>query len=182
MFNNMLAVLGRLITVLELVAYVALVALSYHSFKVLYFAGKNIIQTRSDTLLRSCFIVAVCVAIFPISSDIVRDYILALDMEKMALRQLFYLSMFVMECGFMFALVAFHWIGGCALSPLARVNLVLSVLICSVEATQFVARGIYGFDGLMPFYKTTVLTLHAATLFSTSAYPFAHFWRYNRQV
>lgn len=137
----------------------------------LFFGGKNDLKTTDDHELHSCFLAAFTVMVFHLISSTFAHYIITLDMERMALRQFFYISMFCFSVAFGLTLFALHFIRGCSLSTAARLCLYITVLMMMLQMMQFITRGLLDTSVLSPFYKQSVVCLNLLTLGIVAKYP-----------
>lgn len=138
----------------------------------LFFGGKKNLKTIDDHELHSCFLSALTVLVFHFTSSNLAQYILSIDgMERMELRQFFYFSMIICSVAFTGALFVLHLIRGCSFSPTARKCLYLALIMCILQAMQFVAHAIIGSDVLTPFYRYGVVMLNITSLSVVAAYP-----------
>ena len=137
----------------------------------LFFGGKGDLKTIDDHELHSCFLAAFTVMVFHFASSGFAQYIITMDMERMALRQFFYFSMFCFSIAFGLTLFALHLIRGCSFSPAARFCLYVTFLMMMLQMIQFIARGMLDTSVLSPFYKLSVVCLNLLTLCIVAKYP-----------
>lgn len=137
----------------------------------LFFGGKSDLKTIHDHEIHSCFLAAFTVMVFHFASSTFAQYIITLDMERMALRQFFYFSMFCFSFAFGLTLFALHLIRGCSFSPTARFCLYVTSLMMLLQLTQFIARGLLDSSVLSPIYKYGVVCLNILTLSIVAKHP-----------
>ncbi|MCF2825676.1 MULTISPECIES: hypothetical protein [unclassified Pseudoalteromonas] len=179
--NGIFTLLGQFVIALEVIALGAICFLSYQKVNRLVFGGKSDINSERDAFLHSCFITAVSVAVFHVSTSTIREMILGLDLERMELRQVFYFFMFIMEMAFIVCVFSLHKIRGCSFSHVARVALLLALVMCANQIIQFFIRGVIGLDYYMPFYKGVILFVNIGTLMAVGVYPLVSSWRLRNQ-
>ena len=170
------------IRILELVTVLFLVVtFSKHRF-ALFFGGKVNLKSQNDHTLHSCFIAALTVMVFHFVSSALAQNIIALEMEKMQLRQFFYFTMF--SCSLAFAVILFllHVLRGCTFSLTARLCIYLSILQAILQMLQFVMRGMLDNSILSPFYSTTVLVLNVLSLAVVASFPIKQFFQRRKEV
>jgi hypothetical protein len=179
--NGIFATLDLLALGFKFLALFALCLLSYQKISTLFFGGFKSISNEEDAYLHSCFITVLSVAFFSLVTSTLREYILAIDLEKMELRQLFYSFLFFMEFLFIVFLYAMHKIRKCTISKVARTVILFALLMCANQLIQYYIRGMQGLDFYMPFYKGIILLINLATLAVISIYPIASVMKLKRQ-
>lgn len=179
--NGIFAALDLVTLVLKFLALVALCLLSYQKISTLFFGGFKSITNEEDAFLHSCFITVLTVAFFSLITSVLREQILALELEKMELRQLFYSFLFFMEFLFIVFLYAMHKIRRCTISKVARTVILFALLMCANQLIQYFIRGMQGLDFYMPFYKGIILLINIATLTVISVYPIASVIKLRKQ-
>jgi hypothetical protein len=179
--NGIFATLGNVIIFMEFLALFALCVLSYQRISCLLFGGYKNITTEEDAFLHSCFITVLSVAVFHLTTSTLRDIILAMPLEKMELRQVFYAFLFFMEFLFIVFVYAMHKIRRCKLSKVARIAILLALIMCANQLLQYYIRGMLGLDFYMPFYKGIILLINLATLTVISIYPIASVLKLKKQ-
>ncbi|MEQ3511977.1 hypothetical protein ABMY35_01210 [Pseudoalteromonas sp. BZB3] len=169
--NEIFAALGYVIIGLQSLAVVVFVLFSYQKASQLFFGGRKDINSEADAFMHSCFITAISVAVIHFSTSSLRDLILALEVEKMELRQIYYFFLFLMEFLFITCVFMFHKIRECKFSQVARIAMLMGLVICANQIVQFYIRGVQGYDFYMPYYKGIILFANVVTLFVISVYP-----------
>ncbi|MEL0655788.1 hypothetical protein V6257_12145 [Pseudoalteromonas issachenkonii] len=137
----------------------------------LFFGGKGNLKSISDHTMHSCFIAALTVMVFHFISSNLAQYILAVEMEKLLLRQFFYFTMFSCSMAFVVALFFLHTIRGCTFSTAARFCLYLALAQAILQLTQFIMRGLLDNSMLSPVYSFSVVTLNILSLGVVAIYP-----------
>lgn len=179
--NGIFATLGNIVIFMEFIALFALCILSYQKISSLFFGGYKNISTEEDAFLHSCFITVISVAVFHVTTSTLRDYILAMPLEKMELRQLFYSFLFFMEFLFIVFVYAMHKMRRCPMSKVARIAILLALFMCANQLAQYYIRGMQGLDFYMPFYKGIILLINLATLSVISIYPITSVMKLRKQ-
>lgn len=147
-----------------------LVKFNEHRFSLL-FGGKKNLTSMDDHELHSCFIAALCVLAFQFISTEMTKHLLALEMEKMQLRKVFYFINIAVATVFAGAIYFLHSLRGCSFSNTAKRCLYLTVASILLFIMQLIARGFLNYDGLSPFYKVAALAIHALLLINVALYP-----------
>ena len=137
----------------------------------LFFGGKSDLKTLNDHEIHSCFLTAFTVMVFHFASSSFAQYVITVDMERMALRQLFYFSMFCFSIAFGLTLFAFHLIRGCSFSPTARFCLYVTFLMMLLQMAQFIVRGMLDSNILFDVYQYGVVCLNILTLSIVAKHP-----------
>ena len=181
MFNFFTAA-GWIIKSLEVLTVLFLVVtFSKHKF-ALFFGGKKNLNSQSDHTLHSCFIAALTVMVFHFVSSALAQHIIALEMEKMMLRQFFYFTMFSCSMAFAVTLFLLHVMRGCTFSLTARLCIYLSILQAMLQMLQFIMRGMLDNSMLSPFYSTTVVVLNVLSLAVVASFPVKQFFLSRKEV
>ena len=137
----------------------------------LFFGGKSNLKSIADHTMHSCFIAALTVMVFHFISSNLAQYILAVEMEKLLLRQFFYFTMFSCSMAFVVALFFLHTIRGCTFSTAARFCLYLALAQAILQLTQFIMRGLLDNSMLSPVYSFSVVALNILSLTVVAIYP-----------
>ena len=143
----------------------------------LFFGGREDLKSIEDHELHSCFLAALTVMVFHFSSSSFSQFVLTIDMERMALRQVFYFSMFSFSIAFAVALFALHLIRNCSFSPTARMCLYITVLMSSLQMAQFISHALNDSTVLNNIYRYGVVLLNIATLTVVSKYPVTRLYK-----
>lgn len=143
----------------------------------LFFGGREDLKTIDDHELHSCFLAALTVTVFHFASSSFSQFVLTIDMERMALRQVFYFSMFSFSIAFAVALFALHLIRNCSFSPTARMCLYITVLMSSLQMAQFISHALNDSTALNNIYRYGVVLLNIATLTVVSKYPVTRLYK-----
>ena len=143
----------------------------------LFFGGSEDLKTIEDHELHSCFLAALTVMVFHFASSSFSQFVLTIDMERMALRQVFYFSMFSFSIAFAVALFALHLIRNCSFSPTARMCLYITVLMSSLQMAQFISHALNDSTVLNNIYRYGVVLLNIATLTFVSKYPVTRLYK-----
>ncbi len=171
MGNEFFYYLDFLIKGLEFLALIVILLISYQKISVLLWGGGNNIHTKDDASLHSCFISVLTVAVFHFIGSSLAQYTLSLDLEKMALRQVYYFMMFIIEFIFISSLFVLHKIRNCPFSPAARYCMYFSTILCIVQMIEFISRGVLDSNTFTLSYRTFVVLINLATLYVVSYYP-----------
>ncbi|CAM4263600.1 hypothetical protein [Pseudoalteromonas maricaloris] len=138
----------------------------------LFFGGKSSLKTIQDHELHSCFLSAFTVMVFHFTSSNLAQHIVTIQgMEKFALRQFFYFSMFSCSMAFAAALFFLHKIRGCSFSPTARNCLYITFLMSTLQMLQFVSHGLLDSNRITLFYQYGVVVLNISTLAVVANHP-----------
>lgn len=137
----------------------------------LFLGGKSNLKSITDHTMHSCFIAALTVMVFHFISSNLAQYILAVEMEKLLLRQFFYFTMFSCSMAFVVALFFLHTIRGCTFSTAARFCLYLALAQAILQLTQFIMRGLLDNSLLSPVYSFSVVALNILSLGVVAIYP-----------
>ncbi|MDK2595235.1 hypothetical protein [Pseudoalteromonas obscura] len=169
--NDILGLVDWVIKALEvfIVAFF-LVKFRQHKWSLL-FGGKRSLRSIEDHELHSCFIAALCVVVFHNIGGVLGGQLLVMEMEKLELRRVYYFIMIMNSFFCAAAIFLFHLIRKCTFSKTAKLCLYLAVVTTSLCFIQLVARGIYDFDGLSPFYKVAVNVTNIVVLCVVAIYP-----------
>lgn len=179
--NGSLYLIDLFVIILQIIAVVSICALSYQKLSKLFFGGFKDISSDNDTLLHSCFMTAISVAVFHPVTSAISNAILSLDIEdKLQLRQVFYSTMFFLEFGFLMTVVVAHRVRVCPYSVVARITILISLMICANQLIQFYIRGILGLDFYMPVYKICTVVFNISTLAVIGIYPIVALIRLKR--
>ncbi|MEQ3513630.1 hypothetical protein ABMY35_09870 [Pseudoalteromonas sp. BZB3] len=147
----------------------------------LFFGGKRDLKTIDDHELHSCFLAAFTVMVFHFASSGFAQYIITMDMERMALRQFFYFSMFCFSIAFGLTLFALHLIRGCSFSPTARFCLYVTFLMMMLQMAQFIIRGMLDSNVLFDVYQYGVVCLNLLTLSIVAKHPVGRLYLFARK-
>jgi len=171
MANDIFELIDWIIKALELSALTAIVLFAYQKISILFFGGSKNINTDSDIILHSCFITALVVVIFHFIGSATTQYILALNLEKMEKRKLFYSAIFFMELIAILSIFTFHKVRSCLFAAPARLCVYLSFAMMMVQMLQCILHGIFDINLFSPVYRVLVLGINIATLSIISYYP-----------
>ncbi|MCL1123337.1 hypothetical protein [Shewanella surugensis] len=172
--NDFLYGIDWVVRGLEAVTVLLILYLSYQRVKVLFWGGKADINTPSDALLHSSFLCAFTVLFFHFISWGISRYILALDMEVMARRQLFFFMMFMIEFLFIISLFTLHKIRRCSFSKVAIYCLMLGLALELLIVIELVLYGVFDISGFNLVYQSLVPVINIITLSLIIAYPVRH--------
>ncbi|MCF6442325.1 hypothetical protein L1077_23135 [Pseudoalteromonas luteoviolacea] len=170
MGDIVLVVRWATITLQVLVVLFLLIKFKQHKLS-LFFGGKNQIQSPKDNELHSCFIAALCTAVFFIIGMVLSNQVLALNLDKLELRRVYYFIMSMNSCAYSVAIYFLHFIRKCTFSSAAKCCLYLSVATVLLCIMQLVARGIFDYNGLSTLFQVTLLVVNATALFVVALYP-----------
>lgn len=159
------------IRALEVLIILFLLAILNKHRLALFFGGKSNLKSIADHTMHSCFIAALTVMVFHFISSNLAQYILAVEMEKLLLRQFFYFTMFSCSMAFVVALFFLHTIRGCTFSTAARFCLYLALAQAILQLTQFIMRGLLDNSMLSPVYSFSVVALNILSLSVVAIYP-----------
>ena len=179
MSADFLIPLDWLIKALELTVLLAIILLAYQKVSILFFGGAKNISTESDIVLHSCFITALVVAVFHYIGSGVSQYILALNLDKMEKRQLFYSTMFLMSFIGILAIFTLHKIRQCRFAPAARFTIYLGLGMCIVQMVQFYLHGMVDSIVFLQAYTLLVVSINILTLAVVSYFPVTAFLKRN---
>ncbi|WP_024608344.1 hypothetical protein [Pseudoalteromonas sp. TAB23] len=143
----------------------------------LFFGGKSNLKSIADHTMHSCFIAALTVMVFHFVSSSLAQYIITIEMSKLALRQFFYFTMFSCSMAFVVALFFLHTIRSCTFSTTARFCLYFALAQAILQLTQFIMRGLLDNNLLSPAYSYSVLALNILSLGVVTIYPVKQFAR-----
>ena len=164
-----LKTLGVLIIKFEALSFTMILLLFMREIISLIFGEKN--KGESNHILLSSFLSALTVFIFHFMTSEVRDFTFSFEVEKMKLRKLFYLSMFMMELLFVIALFYVHRIKKCPFYFVAHFCFMTSSIMCLIQLIQLYLRGFLDLDSFVPYYKLTVVSINLLVLVVISIYP-----------
>lgn len=159
------------IRALEILIIVFLLATLNKHRSALFFGGKSNLKSIDDHTMHSCFIAALTVMVFHFVSSSLAQYIITIEMSKLALRQFFYFTMFSCSILFVFTLFFLHTIRGCVFSTTARFCLYLALAQAIVQLIQFIIRGLLDNSMLSSVYSFSVITLNILSLGVVAVYP-----------
>ena len=163
------------IRALEMLIIVFLLATLNKHRSALFFGGKSNLKSIDDHTMHSCFIAALTVMVFHFVSSSLAQYIITIEMSKLALRQFFYFTMFSCSMSFVVALFFMHSIRGCTFSTTARFCLYLALAQSVVQLIQFIMRGLLDNSMLSPAYSFSVVVLNILSLGVVAIYPVKKF-------
>jgi len=166
-----LKALGVLIIKFEAFALIMILILFIREITPLIFGGKNKKKDENNNILLSSLLSALIVFIFHFMTSEVRDFTFSFEMEKMQLRKLFYLSMFMMEFLFVIALFLVHKIKKCQFYFVAHFCFMTSSIMCLIQLIQLYLRGFLDLEFFVPYYKLTVVSINLLVLVVISIYP-----------
>lgn len=169
--NSTLIFFGEQVIKLEYLALLTLIFLSFHQARALFFGGEKDIKNESDSILHSCFITAACVAVFHVSNSYISQLVLNSGMEKIELRKMFYLTIFMMEFLFILSVFAWHKLRKCDFTIVARMAMLIGIFICLNIFIQFQFHAVGESDSYTLIYRVIVLVMNLTTLGLIFVYP-----------
>jgi len=166
-----LKALGVLIIKFEVFAFIMILILFIREITPLIFSRKNKTKDENHWVLLSSLLSALTVCVFHFMTSEVRDFTFSFEMEKMQLRKLFYLSMFMMEFAFVIVLFLVHKIKSCQFYFVAHFCFMTSSIMCLIQLIQLYLRGFLDLSFFVPYYKLTVVSINLLVLVVISIYP-----------
>ncbi|MBQ4836809.1 hypothetical protein [Pseudoalteromonas luteoviolacea] len=137
----------------------------------LFFGSGSHLKSIEDHELHSCFIAALCTVVFFHVGTVLSSHVLALELDKLELRKVYYFIMSLNSCAYSVAIFSLHRLRGCSYSNAAKRCLYLAVVTVLLCIMQLISRGIFDYNGLSPFYKVSLMVVNVTTLLVVAAYP-----------
>jgi hypothetical protein len=139
--------------------------------------GKKDVNSHVDALIHSYFIITISVVVFHLTTSILRDFVLGMQLGDTDLLQLFYFVIFVMELASVFCVFALHKVRECEFTGVARIVMLLGLVMCVNVMIQYYSHGMQGSDIYNMFYRTVIIFVNIVTLLAISIYPVLSFFK-----
>ncbi|CAH9060387.1 hypothetical protein PSECIP111854_02595 [Pseudoalteromonas sp. CIP111854] len=144
------SVISDITVTFEVLAFLLMLFIYKHSGITLSFVHKSSLKTPQDHQIYSCFICAFLGPIFSLLGNQLAYDLIALSMEVIDRRQVFYVALMCHIFFFMLTAYIFHRLRGCRFSLIARICMYLMWLM-TMNYAQLVLRGYFDVNFLYEY-------------------------------